>query len=64
MPGELLLWSALRSYGRMYRASQHRAENRKRLKELLQAAATQHWSIPQIAEASTLSATTVRKYIK
>lgn len=64
MPGEMMLWSALRSYGRMYRSSQHRASNRKRLKALLVAASDQHWTVPQIAEASTLSATTVRKYIK
>lgn len=63
MPGEMLLWSALRSYGRQYRASQFRSSQRKRLKQLLVAAADQHWTIPQIAEASTLSATTIRKYL-
>ncbi|QPX62587.1 hypothetical protein SEA_WOLLYPOG_35 [Arthrobacter phage Wollypog] len=64
MPLELALWTSMRSFGRQYRACQHRAQDRKQLKALIRAAADQHWSVKQIAEATTLSATTVRKYIK
>jgi response regulator of citrate/malate metabolism len=62
--GELLLWSSLRSFGRQYRACQHRSQDRKQLKALIRTAADQHWTIPQIAEATTLAQSTIRKYIK
>lgn len=64
MPSETELWTSLRSFGRQYRACQHRAQDRKQLKALIRAAADQHWTIPQIAEATTLAENTIRKYIK
>ncbi len=64
MPLETMLWSAMRSFGRQYRSCQYRSADRKQLKALVKAAADQHWTIDQIADATTLSKTTVRKYIK
>ncbi len=63
MPSEIELWSALRSYGRQYRAGQHPSSGRKRLRALVHTAAGQHWSIAQISEATTLAPNTIRKYI-
>lgn len=61
--GELALWTALRSLCRQYRANQHPSRARAHVRKLIKLAAQQHWTVDQIADASTLSQSTIRKYI-